>query len=519
MKTDGIEAPVAPVLGAPRRSRDRARIAAVAVVAVAVLAVGIGLAGNGFTVAPSATGSRAPSGSTVAQASGQEPGGSLQPPTKSPVLPCAPVRIGQPPEIRLTANYGSMQVPGVAGPSPSAGAGSGGQAWPVLPIGGALRAAQSSLDLAAQEDGCIRYVVADYEPSVPGTGADTIPYPIAFRTLNVSPPQPVVSLGSLPAGDWTVRIVAYFSTGQAGQEDASVIERFFRVITSPSDDAVPIPTPLTTPAVACAPLPRDGGPPRLDLVGSANGPVRGTDDVSAPSVVPVRIGDRIEVRVSGDACAIAWAFTTTPQGIPDFQQSDGEPNPGNNPFLFAQNRWLLHDLPTGRVIVAVTLRFSADVSTAARWLLDVQGGDVPAVRVVAPDGTSAVTAPTPCGTGWSRVGTTSGFEYCTDAALPATIPSLVAADESLIRVEVPGWTIVTWGGSCGRADPPGSATPFVVVSGCDLGGWYSDGGRNAPTPVAFLSRAAVPLYRIFVEAARGDEVVSTTVYVEIRASR
>ena len=305
-----------------------------------------------------------------------------------------------------------MVISGVAGPSVNGGTGSGAPTWPVLPLGGALRAGQSTLDLSALDHGCIRYVATEYAPSSIGNSSGGASFPVPFRTLNVSPPQSFVSLGSLPGGDWTLRVVAYFSTGQVGQEDASVIERFFRVITSPSDDPVPIPTPISPPVVACAPLPRDGGPPSLVLAGSAAGPIVGATGASSPSLVPVQIGDRIELQVRGDACALAWDFTTAPDSNAEFTHSDGEPNPGNDPFLFAQNRWLLQDLPTGQVTVTATVRFSADISTTARWRLDVHGRDVPAVRITAPDGGSVVAARAPCGAAWIAVDATSGYEIC-----------------------------------------------------------------------------------------------------------
>lgn len=515
MKPDGIEAPITPVLGGPRRSRDRARIAAVAVVAATVFAAGVGLVGNGFTIAPSSSASPAPSGTTATRASDAPPPTpelSVAPPTISPVLPCAPVRLGKPPEIRLTANPGDMVIVGVAAPGTTPAGSSQAPAWPVLPLGGALRALSSSLDLSARDDGCLRYVVAEYAPAAPGTTRGAIAFPIQFRTLNVSPPQSVVSLGRLPAGDWILRVVAYFSTGQAGQEDSSVTERFFRVITSETTE--PIPTPATPPAVPCAPLQSGGVAPSLVLVGSAKGPVMGTTGGATLPLVPVRIGDTIEVRVDGDACAIGWFFTTTNQDSSNVG-SEGEPNSGNNPFLFAQNRWLLGYLPTGQVTIAATVRFSADLSVAARWLLDVKGGDVPSVRLTAPDGTSVAPARPPCGANWNSVGATSGYEWCVDDPIPAVIPRLTAGGEALIRLDVPGWTILGWGGTCGRVDPANLSSPFRTVNGCELGGWSSGDGTSVPGPAMFLTRVGIPIYRLYVSALRGTENVSMTVYVEI----
>lgn len=515
MKPDGIEAPVTPVLGAPRRSKDRARIAAIAVIAVTVFAAGIGLAGKGFAIAPSSSASPAPSGSTAARTSdapSSTPDLSLAPPTISPVLECAPVRLGKPPEIRLTSNPGDMVIVGVAAAGTTPTGSSQAPAWPVLPLAGALRALSSSLDLSAQDDGCLRYIVAEYAPAVPGTTNGAVAFPIQFRTLNVSPPQSVVPLGSLPAGDWILRVVAYFSTGQAGQEDASVVERFFRVITSVRTE--PIPTPATPPAVPCAPLPNDGVTPSLVLVGSAKGPIVGTAGGATPSLVPVRIGDKIEIRVDGDACAIGWVFTTTNQDSSNVG-TEGEPNPANNPFLFAQNRWLLGYLPTGQVTITATVRFSADISIGSRWLLDVSGDDVPTVQLTAPNGTSVAGGRPPCGANWNSVGATGGYEWCADDPIPAAIPHLTAGSEKLIRLDVPGWTILGWGGSCGRVDPANQSSPFLVIDGCDLGGWSSGDGSGPPAPPMFLTRAGVPIYRLYLSVGRGTETVSMTVYVEI----
>ena len=516
MKPDGIEAPVTPVLGAPRRSRDRARIAAVAVIAVAVFAAGIGLVGNGLTIAPSSPASPALSGSTAARASDAPtptPEDSVVPPTISPVLECAPVRLGKPPEIRLTSNPGNMVIVGVAAPGPTPTGSSPAPAWPVLPLGGALRAVSSSVDLSAQDNGCLRYVVAEYAPAVPGATNGTVSFPIPFRTINVSPPLSVVPLGPLPAGDWTLRVVAYFSTGQAGQEDASVIERFFRVITSETTE--PIPTPVTPPAVACGPLPRDGGPPVLTLTGSAKGPIQGATGTVGTPLVSVRLGDRIEVRVAADACAIDWTLTATRENEATSFPIDNASNPTSDPFRFSQNRWLLQFLPTGQLTIEAALRFSPDTSTTARWQIDVQGGDVPTVQLTAPDGTSVAGARPPCGTNWTPIGATSGFDWCSDDPLPATIPILTAGGEALIRLDVPGWTILGWGGTCGRVDPASQPSPFLTVNGCELGGWSSGDGASAPPPAMFLTRVGIPIYRLYVSALRGSENVSMQVYVEI----
>ena len=57
---------------------------------------------------------------------------------------------------------------------------------------------------------------------------------------------------------------------------------------------------------------------------------------------------------------------------------------------------------------------------------------------------------------------------------------------------------------------------MLIVNGCDLGGWYGqDGGPPLPGPAMFLPRTAGPLVRIFVQAQRGDALVTATVYATI----
>lgn len=518
MKPDGVEAPVAPVLGTPRRSRDRARITIVGAIAVVVLGAGIGLAGNGVTsplVSPSASATAWVAAASLTPTATPVPS-PLPPPTQNTGLGCAPVRLGTPPEIQLDSALGDPRsihgVPNVTAPGPT---GSQTPAWPVLPVGGALRlSAATSIDLRSEQDACIRYVVAEY---VPGAAGVAIPFPIAFRTLNVSPPRSIVPLGTLPSGDWVVRVVAYFSTGTAGQEDGTVVERFFRVINA--ETAVPLPTPFASPAVACAPPPPAGVPPTLVLSGSADGLTEGTPGLVVPPVAPVRLGDVIEIRVAGDACAIGWTITGTQPALNNDQyEIEREANSGNNPFVFAQNRWRLHDLPTGMLFVTATIRFSVDVSVTSRWLLDVEGAAVPAVRIVAPNG-ATVTAPrSPCGASWTFATGMGGFEYCVGEGPPASLPTLTVAPETPLRVEVPGWMILSWNANCGRSDAVSSPSiVFVMVNGCDLGGWYVQDGEIPPSPgpAMFLPRTGGPLVRIWVQAERNGATVSLAVFALI----
>lgn len=517
MRPDGVEAPVAPVLGTPRRSRDRARIAGVGAIAVIVLGAGIGLAGNGFTSPPASPSASATAGATTGAVAtpGTRPTpnpGPISPPTQNTGLGCTPVRLGTPPEIRLGAAGDPLTIRGVPSTTVPGGTESQPPAWPVPPVNGVLRmSARTSIQVLSEQDACVRYVVAEYVPGAPGV---TIPFPIAFRTVNVSPPRSIVLLGTLPVGEWIVRVVAYFSTGTTGQEDGTVVERFFRVANS--ETAVPLPTPLASPAVPCA-APQAGGiPPTLVLSGSAGGLVEGTPGLVVPPIAPVRLGDLIEIRVAGDACAIGWNIGATQPDANNQYEIERESNPGNNPFLFAQNRWRLHALPTGLLFVTATVRFSVDMTVTSRWLIDIQGAEVPAARIVAPDGTTVTAPRAPCGASWSFENGADGYEYCTDELMPPSLPTLVVAPETPVRLEVPGWTIISWGGSCGRSNELNNpSSPFLTVDNCDLGGRHSPDGSVASGPAVFLPRSSGPVVRLYLAAKRGDTTVSFVVYAMI----
>lgn len=525
MKPDGIEAPVVPVLASPRRSSDRARIAAVAIIAVVMLAAGIGLAGNGLAGPPegSSPSASAPAGAVASPEPTPTAGPAKLPSTKlpSPKLPsptqntglgCAPVRLGSAPEIRLSSGSGDpLTQLGLPRPPAPDSTGALPLDWPAVPVGRALATdAAASIELRADQDACIRYVVADY---IPGSGEVPAQFPVAFRSLNVGPARSIVPLGSLPSGDWIVRVVAYFSTDVVGQEDATVIERFFRVINS--NFPGPVPTPQNSPAAACAPAPADGSPPAILLTGAGPEPVQGTPGSAESPVTPVQLGDLVELRVSGDVCAIGWLVSGTQPDQNNQYDLEREDNPRSDPFLFAQNRWRLHDLPTGLIYLTATIRFSIDTVVTNRWLLDVRGLDVPIARVVAPNRTVTASRAT-CGASWSFANATGGYEYCATDPVPSPIPTLTVAPGTPIRVEVPGWTIVGWNSTCGRSDTASNPDfPFVTVDGCDLGGRYAPDASASPVRPMFLPRASGPLVRIWLTVSRGDETVSWPVYVTV----
>lgn len=513
MKSDGIEAPVAPVLESRHRSQDRARITAVAIVAVVLVAAGIGLAGKGPAGPP------AGSPSALGTNASREPSSSAEPaaaesPSEDVGRDCVPVRVGDTPEIGLSAWPGAqLAQPGLSRPSEPDAFRTATLDWPTIPVAQGLGTEKvgSAIEIRADQDACIGYVVADY---IPAEGPVPTGFPIAFRSFSVAPPRSIVPLGPLPGGDWIIRVEARFVAVDPA-EDNPVTERFFRFTNS--DTARPLPTPQEGPAAPCAPAPADGLPPRLLLSGAGPDPLPGALDATEMPVATVQLGDRVELRVSGDWCAIGWIIGGTQPDQNNQFDFDRADNPGNDPFLFAQNRFLLHDLPTGDIELTATVRFSIDTVVTSRWRLDVHGLAVPSAHVVTPNG-NVTASDTGCNAYWNFANASSGYQYCPSDPLPSSIPSITVAPGTPIRIEVPGWTIVGWSSNCGRADEANSPDfPFMVVDGCDLGSNY---GGNATTPIQpiFLPRSSGPLVRIWLSAVRGDETVSWPVYVTVTTS-
>ncbi|MBI3746286.1 MAG: hypothetical protein HY264_07135 [Chloroflexi bacterium] len=511
MTDHGAEAPIGPVLGAPRRSRDRTRVLLVAAIAVVVVGAGIGLAGNGTTESPS--GSSSPRGSEGSSASDGPPS---SPPEATPVAPtpnaglgCAPVRLGAPPEFTISGDVGNLPaIGGVAttsAPDPSAPI----STWPVPGKDtGIVLAGSAGLIVAADGDACIRYVIAEYRPADPALKG---PFPIAFRTLNVSPPRSIVPLGPLPSGDWVVRIVAYFSTGIAGQESANVVERFFRI--NAGSGPGPLATPETPPAMPCAPLPASAAPPELILAGTRQGEIPGLPpEAGSPTMVEATFEDQLEIRTVGDACARSWVIQADIGETRTSIDLGSQENPTSDPFQFAQNRWRLRELRSGPLQITATMTYSADVQVTRRWFLAVSAPDVPAMVFRASDG-SSVPAARGCPDTWEFPSGAGGDRTCTGTAIIDPIQVLNVPAGSPVRLEVAdGWTISNWSGSCGgiNASDVARADPFFVIDGCDLG------GSVAPMPAVFLPRANAPVIRLNVTLERKGVSASVGVYVEIR---
>ena len=498
-----------PVLGGPRRSRDRARIAAVAVVAVVVLAIGIGVLGNGPIGQSESTAPTLPTSSTATES---EPvaAGSV-PPTASGPTPaassCALVRPGHPHDIRVSSGGPPQQ--GVAPTPAPSGEPVDEAAWPVPSIELAARVGVAEgVNLLADLDACVQFVSAEYAPADASASG---PFPITWHTMEISPPRAIVPLGPLPEGDWIVRVSATFLDFLTTPTSIDSTEQFFRVIVGsgvrPSE-----PAPEVTPAVHCVPWNDSSQPPDLVLTGTEDQSVPGIPPgTGTPPLTYGTMGSPIEIRTSGDGCALAWSITAFNVDTNRSVSIESQDNAAYDPFLAAQNRWLLSYLPTGLLQMTATMHYSADVSVTRRWDVIIEPPDFPAVVFRAPDGTTATGAPA-CGAQWGYPDATGGEVSCTGNPILANLEELDVAPGSVIRVDVPGWTVASWAGSCGVLDPSVSPSkPFVVIEGCGLG------SGQGPVEIGFVSRSAASVVQLDVTLLQQGQpaVVSGTVYVSI----
>jgi hypothetical protein len=504
----GAGSPIRPVVGR-RGLRQQAGIVAVAVVAIAVVAAGVGLGRQENEALPGPSGTPPPASAAATAASPGPSRPATPAPTELPGLGCLPVAPDDLPEFRLSSSpavgdpVGGSRRRLVAGDPPTS-------AWPVpLELSALVLDPSASLVLEPDDPVCVRYTVAEYlavgdlgkAPSQLGPGA-----------TNVNPPRSSVVLGALPAGDWVVRAVAYYSTGVAGDEDQAIVERFFRVITGLAPDA----TPMMTPTVACVALPADAPLPELSLMVGDGEPVPGTEPPADPApgsdaALTATYRDRLVIGVAGDVCATSWRVQFLVSGFTRVVVNDIlQENPGDNPFLVSQNRIELTSATFGRTIVSAVVSFGRSRQTTAKWDLTVTAPAPPAAEVLGPAG-SRVPALTGCGASVTLADGRSAWEYCERSTVPDGLAVLRVKAGQVVRLDVPGLPIVSWWVSCGeRSASDGS---YVDPGNCQLGG-AGDGLREVG-PARFLPFPGRHIVSAWITVRRGDETISAQYFADI----
>ena len=506
---EGLEAPVRPVVSGGRGVRQRLGLVAVASVAIAVLAAGIGLGGSGPLPGPSGSPrSPEPSGPT----------GSAPPPTIGPAPTpertplndsgCIPVDPANLPRFHLASASGASEAAsGVEGPADWVLASPPTSAWPIpRPLTALVLESSGSIVVLPQQTACIRYVVAEYL-AVNDIGG--VPTALGLGEINVFPPRPEVDLGGLPMGDWLVRVVVYYSTGVAGNEDKALVERFFRVTTDVNPDV----SPEITPAVPCTALEAGAATPGLSLRIGSGSPVPGVPLAGAGTGVEtdVRVeGSATEpliLSVDGDSCATSWHVEWLDWSDSLFQEVIQE-NRTENPYLVSQNRIELKPEQDvfGRYSITATVQLGLGREVRAGWQVQRAGPELPPILVRGPTGEPVVGVPG-CGAGWTDADGRSGYEMCEATPIPETVRLLAVRAGEVVTIEAPGADVGSWNVACGkRSGPNGQEFEFT----CDLGG-----GEEGP--MRFLPYPGRAMIQIYLSLGVGADEFFAPYFVEILA--
>jgi hypothetical protein len=386
----------------------------------------------------------------------------------------------------------------------------GGDGQGVRPI-----ASGPQLELETAPGACIRYVVAEYADANlghPRRAGERHP----LTNAAVEPAATNPGLGQLPDGDWVVRAQAYFETRMSGPQGLVVVEYFFRVRVGTGPFATirpsptPEPTPAVTPAVACGPAPTGAGEGELLLSAPGTAPIAGALELDGAPIVPIGPGEALELSVAGDGCAASWAIslldatTSGPSTVISIE------NPTDDLAWAAQNRWQI-DAPPGTYDLVASLHFGPGVDLVRAWRVVAREFTVPEAFLIGGDGTRVAVLPG-CGLSISLANGYSAIADCGSIGYPDGLEVLHVAAWSPVVLEIPGWTISSWSGTCGRAIEGVEGQDFETVNGCSLGNYSVAPGASPPAPVRFLARPGEQAVLLGITASRDGNTFSVVLY-------
>ncbi|TAJ99729.1 MAG: hypothetical protein EPO36_11790 [Chloroflexota bacterium] len=509
------------VVALGRDRRLRPQIAAIGALALLVVLAGLGLGGPSDDAdGPSPSGparTAAPSGTGVAAL----PSGDPQ--ATSAAGDCDPLTSEAAPTVRLRSTSGDQSpVLGTNGPTPSTGPGPDPSdpdpSAPVAPTPGSpaeadwtvpglerglLLPSGASLILGAAQSACIAAVTVTYDDADAGTPGSNAREPWVVQPRR---PTDEVRLGGLPAGDWVVRLDIEFAVPDTWLLSVARTA-YFRVVAS--DAPVLAPSPQVTPAVACGPDPLGSGSPELVLVVDDGAPVAAQAGPDDPIPVEVAFGQVIEVRAIGNVCARGWSIEVS-DGLGNAFLQESYPNPVDNPFLAAQNRWTLSQLLIGDSALVASIEFGRQRSGGGVWSLHLTTPGLPTGFASGPDGTVVPILPG-CGQYWAQPGS-DAFEPCFVQSVPDGLQPLRMEAGGVVRVELVGWSVVSWFARCGEVPESGDIrAEFVTLDGCDLG------ERQEPDAIAFVPWPGDRLVLVGITAERDGITAYGNYYVRIDA--
>ena len=504
-RRDDGEMPVfdadAPVAGGVRRGppgltgrrSGSARGVGLAVGAIVLLTAGV--AAGGLLEPPS------PSASALSSATSSD--GSLA----ATDGPCIQAPLTRVPSFVIGVEGASLTAPGRAGYSHRPDGEEPGPGW-IVPGSDSIMAevpTGAAFEIRTSGGACVRHILAAYASALFDHPAPNDVH--RLKDTQVGPPAQSPTLGVLPDGDWVLRVLVHFETGDNTAAGLIAGERFFRVLVGPGpfptrDPIVtPIPdeTPAVTPAVPCNPAPSTIDDIAVVLTAPRREPVVGVPDGSSPPVVDIGLGDAGELVILGDVCATSWHITRLDATTGTVVQVDAIDNLANDPAFASQNHWRIA-AQVGTFDVIASLHLGPGLDVVRIWRVVSHEFTVPETLLRGADG-AAVAALPGCGLVVQLTnGYSNGDGNCVAIGYPAGLEELHVPAWSVVALDISGWTLSGWNGQCGRIATDENGQEVFEWS-CSLGGFSLEGGVAAPGPARFLARPGSYVVQLWVNAA------------------
>lgn len=442
-------------------------------------------------------------------------------PTISP--DCRPAGRSSVPSFRLLAEGSdTLGAAGVIGYLSRPGATTISRGWLVPPIGERTLQVDGgqAVELRTEPTVCIRAVLAEYAPASIAVPAASEIEPLPLGPLD--PPLLRPSLGALPAGEWVVRVVAYFWTDIAGAEGQVAGERFFRVQVGDGPFPTPTPTPRPspsprpghTPDVACGPVPSDPATITVTLAATGVEPVPGVGDPGAARVIELPLGSAFDLEVGDRVCATNWVISMQDEATPADVQTQTITNPTDDPAVAIENRWRLRG-GFGDYTVTAVLHFGPDVEITRVWRVHYLPFDTPRLFLVGAGGRRTEALPG-CGLTINLAnGGYSAGDSCGSIGYQPGEPLRVEAG-TVATLDLSGWTISSWNGTCGTVVTDESGIQRFESTGCDLGG-FDPIQPNAPPPgpARFVVRTGEWIVQFGIQGALDGNSFSVPYYATV----
>jgi hypothetical protein len=231
------------------------------------------------------------------------------------------------------------------------------------------------------------------------------------------------------------------------------------------------------------------------------------------------VGERAILAVSGDACARSWDVRVVDPETQELAAGVVFSNTREDPEWASQNRLQIPAV-TGTYDVIASLHFGPGIDVVRTWRLLGRGFTVPEAFIVT-EGGSRVRLLPGCGLALTLANGYSTQDRCAAAGGWGSWPADVARDElarlrvpawSRLEVDVPGWVITSWSGTCGDLAPDASGVELFTGSGGMLGGYSVAGSASPPAPAQFLARPGEFVVEITAHASRGGDSYDVRMY-------